>query len=128
MSHRPSRPFAVVNIVVSVLFLVSAVLQWNDPDPWAWVVLYAFSGIGCLLAGRRPAAWSLPAAACGAALIWAAVLAPGALPSLELRHLAESMQAETPAIEMSRELLGLLIVALWTGIVAWTSRRRDRAA
>ena len=52
-----------------------------------------------------------------AALVWAATLAPNALPELTVTHLFESMKAETPAIEVSREWFGLLLVVLWMAVL-----------
>lgn len=117
--HRLDKP----NLVMGVLFLVSAALQWNDPDPWGWALIYGTAGIVSIAAARprrtSGTTWVRPLAGCVAliALVWAAMLAPQALPGLTFRHLFGSMQAETPAVELSREWLGLLWVAVWMIVV-----------
>ncbi len=120
-----SRLFSVVNAVVAALFLTSAALQFNDPDPLRWMALYGAAAAACVVARRlRHGAWF--AAAVGlVALAWAAALSP-ILPALRLTELTRSMKAENPTIELGRELLGLLVVGAWMvalAIVAWRSTR-----
>ena len=44
--------YKVFSLVFAVLFLISAGLQWNDPDPYLWIPLYLLSVLGCLLAAK----------------------------------------------------------------------------
>lgn len=30
----------VINIILTLLFILFAVVQLNDPDPWLWVAIY----------------------------------------------------------------------------------------
>ena len=49
------KPFDWINAVVSLLFVVSAVLQLNDPDPLAWVLIYLGAALACWLPRLRSA-------------------------------------------------------------------------
>ena len=40
-----SRPYRVFCAVMASVFLLSAAVQWNDPDPGRWI---AFYGLGAL--------------------------------------------------------------------------------
>jgi hypothetical protein len=121
----------ISNMVMAVIFAASAALQHNDPDPVRWIALYLAASLCCVASGLGwPGARWLAAATALTALAWAAWLAPATLPGFEPRNLLRSMKAETPAIELGRELLGLLIVAGWTGLLAlrpaisaWRERR-----
>ncbi len=124
---QPGRLFNGINAVVAVLFLISAVLQYNDPDPWLWAALYAAAGVACLAAPRMRSRMWLPAAVGLAALIWAGLLAPETLPNFRVRDLAATMHAETPSIELNRELLGLLIIAAWMVVLVVVGRRGHAA-
>ena len=117
------RAFRIVNWVVAALFLTSAVLQLNDPDPWRWVVLYGAGGAACLL--HRRTAWdrTVAAAVALAALIWAVMLS-GILPDLRLGDLVKTMKAEEPQIELGREFLGLLIVFVWMLVLIFRPEKR----
>lgn len=113
-----SRVFPIVNYVVALLFAVSGVLQYNDPDPWPWVLIYLAAAAACLIrASRGPALVVLVIS-----LAWAAWMAPRVIPSLEPGNLVKEMHASTPAIEESREMLGLLIIAAWMAVVALRKR------
>lgn len=116
--------------VMGLLFLLALVLQYNDPDPLPWMAIYGAAALCCLLAlGGRLSRW-LPVLVGLAALAWAAVLAPGVVGKVGPRDLFREVSMATPAIEEGREMVGLLIVALWMLVLlAGTGRgRRARGA
>ena len=118
-----SRAYRMTNRVMAVLFLISAAIQFNDPDPLRWAAIYGAAGFACLAAGRLRYSWPLPTAVGLVALVWTAWLSP-ILPQVRLRDLARSMHAETPTIELGRELLGLVIVLGWMVVLVIGSRRK----
>ena len=119
--------FGVANAGVAVLFIVSAAIQLNDPDPVRWIALYGSAAAACLLWRRGRQAWMLAGLVGLAASIWAVTLAP-VLPELRFGEMFRSMKADTPSIEKSRELLGVLIVVAWMVVLIGVSfRRRARS-
>ncbi len=96
------------------LFFLSAVVQYNDPDPLRWMVMYGSAAVVCWapdrIGLRAMAAWVVSAVA----MFWALQLAPQALGLGQLSDLTASMTADRPEVEAARECLGLAIVALWT--------------
>lgn len=40
----------IVNLLLSVVFLVFAFLQINDPDPAVWILIYGVMAVMCVLA------------------------------------------------------------------------------
>jgi len=123
MARGTARAFVAINAGMGVLFLISAVLQYNDPDPLRWIVLWAAAAAACFIQRRFRQAWLVAGAVCVVALLWAALLAPTALPGLELADLAGEMKAETPQIELGREILGLLIIAVWMAVLVVVGSR-----
>jgi hypothetical protein len=118
----------VFHYVFFVLFLLSAALQLNDPDPWAWVIFYAFAAWLSLMAGKKNFYPSLHLAQVVIALLWGSYILffrdgvqewYAEHSSAELVH---KMQADKPWIEETRELGGLLIVAFVGGVQWWKSR------
>jgi len=103
-----------LNWILAVLFTLFAVVQYNDPDPLAWIAIYVAVAVLCALTalGRAPR-WALIAASV-AAIIWMATLAPGMLDwaGMGFPNIAGRMTAETPHIEVVREFLGLLVALL----------------
>jgi hypothetical protein len=121
MSH--SARAGIGNWIGAGLFFCSAALQYNDPDPLRWALVYGGAGVACLAWRGWQRGWLLAGAVALVALTWTAAFLPG-LGRLSFGHLFESMKAETPEIEEARELLGLLIVAVWTGVLAVRGWRR----
>lgn len=108
---------------MSALFVLSAAVQWNDPDPARWIAIY---GAAAILAARA-AQGQVPLVPNAVALAAYAALALRALPDL----LAAREQAFThwhmlsAGDEVAREAGGLAICAAWSAlqtVVAWRSR------
>jgi len=117
--------FDWINGLVSLLFLASAALQWNDPDPLAWIAIYLVAALACWLPRFHPRGWTVTAAVAAISSAWAIWLSP-ILTKMRLGDLMDKMKAENPRIELSREFLGLAIIAIWMALVAWQGRRRTR--
>lgn len=115
--------FKIVNGLAGGVFLVSAALQLNDPDPLRWTALYLAGAGACLLHHRAPR-YRWPAALVAvAALAWAASML-GIVPRIAFADLFKTMKAGTPLIEESREFLGLVLVGCWMLVLSLRSRRQ----
>ncbi len=104
----------IVRIVISVLFILFAAVQLNDPDPWAWVLLYgATAGVVLWSAFRSLPNWLLWG---GIAVIIISILwlVPAFIDwvNMGMPTITGSMKAEAPHIELTREFLGLIICGL----------------
>jgi CHASE2 domain-containing sensor protein len=120
------RVFSVVNGVWAALFVVSAALQYDDPDPIRWALLYVAAAVACVVSLRVRHGRYLAALVGFAALAWAITLS-GVLPELRIGDLFRSMKADQPRIEQGRELIGLLIVFAWMAVLVLAHRRRSPA-
>jgi len=40
--------FKILGFLFAVLFLVSAILQYNDPDTVIWIIIWSFAAVFCL--------------------------------------------------------------------------------
>lgn len=108
-----------------ILFMgLSAVIQFNDPDPMKWTLLY---GVGTVLAilhwKRHPGSTVGPVIVGVIALVWAASLLPNVLERPPSLRIFEGMDPDFPEIEEAREFIGLLMVGVWMGVLAWRSHR-----
>ena len=119
----------VFNIVFTVLFIVSAALQYNDPDPYIWMPLYLYSAWLCFMAFRKQFNIKLYWIGLAVYLCYAIFLffdKTGVLNWAQEHHaenIAQSMKAAKPWIEETREFFGLLILmgVLLTNMI-WNSR------
>ena len=106
-----------LHLVFAILFAISAGLQYNDPDPTAWALLY-LAATALAVGVFRGDSWARPLgiALIAACAVWMVILAPGMGAFIERRDLtllAATMQAGDPVIEEAREFLGLGIVLLY---------------
>lgn len=100
--------------VFAALYFISAGLQYNDPDPLTWALIYSTAGGAMLLhPGSR---WSRLACSlvAGVALCWALTLLPEAR-GVGLAEMTESMQAHGGSVEIAREAGGLFLVVAGMG-------------
>ena len=115
--------FRVGALLMALLFLLCAAVQWNDPDPLAWIAVYALAAVlaGAAASGRVPL---LPNAA---ALLLFSVLFVWWAPTLAGARAGafQSFRMEQARDEEPREAMGLLLCAIWSGVqcrVAWRGR------
>jgi hypothetical protein len=106
----------VINWLFIVLFVFSAALQYNDPDPYVWMPLYLYGAFLCYQATRKKYNPALYLIGIVIYISYAAYLffdKTGVL-NWTQEHNAESivqsMHAEKPWIEETREFLGLIIL------------------
>lgn len=103
----------ILNIILAVLFVVFAVVQFNDPDPFFWVAIYLLVATICGLAavGRYHRILILMGLAiCGIEIF---TLFPEFMNWINggMPNIAGEMKTEEPHIELMREFLGLVICA-----------------
>jgi hypothetical protein len=122
----------IFNIIFIVLFVVSAGLQYNDPDPYLWVPIYLFAAWLCYLAVRK----KYPAVLYFIGLAFYSVYAilllfdkNGVLNWLtehNAENIAQSMKATRPWIEAAREFFGLLIIiAVLMVNLIWMKKQKN---
>ncbi len=113
----------IANIIIAILFIVFAVVQFNDPDPLKWVGLYAFVGVLALFAAfgwfRR---WVI-LAGMAIFIIEFIRLIPDFMDWLNMGAptITGSMKATEPHIELTREFLGIFICIVALGFLYWQS-------
>ena len=108
------KAWRFANWTFLLLFILSTAVQYNDPDPIRWMAIYGAAAAACALAlwGRLP---RLPAALLSlVAFAWAATLAVRVIGKQHLWYAEEG-----------REMMGLLLVGIWTALLA--ARGRGRA-
>ena len=120
----------IVHWIFAVLFTISALLQYNDPDPVRWGLLYASAALaaGCMARGRPQPL--LMAAVAGACASWMTFLWDSIVTFVDRGDwslLVATMKAGEPLIEESREFLGLAIVAAWCLASLVAARRAARS-
>ena len=121
-----SLVWRVTTILMTGLLILSAIVQWNDPDPLRWILCYSVTAIITLCSLIRPLPPSIP-------LIWGLVVLLSSLfVGMDL-WMSEgqfdwgsfwnviAMRNET--VELGRELGGLLLVTGWMAMLTWKMKK-----
>lgn len=108
----------IFNILFCILFLISAGLQYNDPDPYIWIPIYLYGAILCWLAFRDkyyPKAYLAGIIIFAGYALYFFFTENGVLDWIQkhdAENIAATMKASTPWIEETREFFGLLILII----------------
>lgn len=119
--------WTVANVLMTLAFAASVVVQYNDPDPLPWMALYGAAAAISGLEITRRVRPVFPALLSAVALVWAATLAPRVLGKVPFGDMFAEFEMRNPGIEESREMYGLLLVSTWiaaVAIAAWRRRAR----
>ncbi len=111
------------NIFFCVVFILFAVVQYNDPDPYLWIPIYLYPALLCYLkVVQKPiskmAYWA-GFLLFGAYAIYKMFDTNGIIDWIKFHNassIATTMKAEKPWIEESREFFGLVIILIVLGI------------
>lgn len=123
----------IFNLFFCVVFIFFAALQYNDPDPYVWMPIYLYAAVLCWLAFRNKyfaTAYLLGIAVYAVYAIYKFFDENGVWDWMTKHHaanIADTMKAEQPWIEETREFFGLviLIVVLLTDYF-YSKRLRHR--
>lgn len=116
--------WTVANGVMLLAFLFSVAVQYNDPDPVRWMAIYGAAAAVCAVELMRRTGAVYPAIVGAVALAWAASIAPRVLGVVRFADMFAEFEMKNAGVEESREMYGLLIVALWMATVAVAVWRR----
>jgi hypothetical protein len=116
----------VANLIAALLFGASMAVQINDPDPLPWMAIYGGAAIIALLECTRRVRPVFPALLSVTALGWAATIAPRVIGRVPFADMFGAFEMENVGVEESREMYGLLLVALWMAAVALAGWRRRK--
>jgi len=111
------RIFSTLNLVVAAFFVLFTLVQYNDPDPLLWMIIYGLTALACVLyrLERLP-----PAVAAGYGVL-------ALLLGLYLAYRVIS-QGQFIFAEEGREMMGSFLVAIWMGMLYWRGVQRQRNA
>lgn len=125
----------VLNIILILIFILSAALQYNDPDPYIWVPIYLYAAVICFFALRKvysPKYYILGLAVCLSYAMYLFFDRNGVLSWITVHNsenIIQSMKATKPWIEETREFGGLLIcVFAFLANMLWLKNSGNRSS
>lgn len=123
----------IFNILFMGIFILFALLQYNDPDPYIWMPIYLYAAFLCYRAVQQIYDRRLYVIGLIAYIGYGIFLffdKTGVLDWMQEHHsenIVESMQATRPWIEETREFFGLVIVIAVLLINMFWLRRKVKA-
>ena len=117
--------FRYVSWLMAALFAICVALQYNDPDPIRWMLIYGAAMVVSIVLPAKRAVWPIGIVVGLAALTWAIVLTMHVWGVIQLDDLWKKMSEKGGAVEEGREAGGMWIEAVW--LLAVSAFRRTRA-
>ena len=111
-----NKKMKTFNLIFCFIFIVFGALQYNDPDPYLWIPIYLFAAFLCWKASKdvfHPMATLIGIAFFTGYAIYKIFDPNGLIDWVNIHHaenIAETMKAEKPWVEESREFFGLVII------------------
>ena len=119
-----SRWFKLPCWVMAALFAICVALQYNDPDPIRWMLIYGAAMVISLLMPMKRDAAKLGLVVALIALVWAAMLILGIYDKVTFSDVFLKMSEKGGAVEEEREAGGLVIEGVWLVFASWYRLRR----
>ena len=104
--------FKVIAWVFAALFTISAVLQYNDPDSWVWILIWGLAAIISATAALNKISYSVPLIMGILCLVGFFYVYPDKFEGFEIGA------GDIVNIERGREAFGLLIIAVTLLVLA----------
>lgn len=113
--------FKIIGFLFAALFLISAVLQYNDPDAFVWIFIWGLAAVISILFAFNKAPFKVTLVVGILALIGFFYLYPPEFQGFDLED------GDIKNVELGREAFGLLIMAIMMFVFAfrvWYVRRK----
>jgi hypothetical protein len=105
------------NYIFTLVFILFAALQYNDPDPYLWIPIYLYPAVLCFMAAKHKkvskSLYNFGFVLFGVYAIYKLFDTNGIIDWIKYHNassIASTMKAEQPWVEESREFFGLLII------------------
>lgn len=107
----------IFNYIFTFIFIVFAVLQYNDPDPYVWIPIYLYPAFLCFQEARNKKVlkelYQIGFIGFVPYAIYKMFDTNGIIDWIKFHNassIASTMKAATPWVEESREFFGLFII------------------
>lgn len=113
----------ILNTVFFFAFLLSAAVQYNDPDATAWLAAYLAAAYMCFAQMRQKLWRWLPPILLLGSLLWILITLPKIAGQANWHDIFESVTMKSKAVEEAREIGGLALIAFWSAALFFRSQK-----
>ena len=122
----------ILHFILATLFFAFTVVQFNDPDPLLWILIYGSMSAVCVMAGFKLYFPKVMIVQGVLYLVYCVLLWPGVSRWFSSDNKAmlfdDIAKMQNLYIEESREFLGLAICLVVLALYLWLSLRKKQAA
>jgi len=111
-----------LNSFFLVAYLLSALVQYNDPDALPWIAIYLAATGMCVAEYRKKQPSWLPPLLLGFSGLWIVFLLPAIVGQVSFAEIFESISMQTRAVEEAREIGGLGLITLWAAVLTFRKK------
>ena len=119
---------SIIHLLISIVFVAFAVMQFNDPDSLIWVGLYLIVAVVAFLAWKEKYYRMIYLGLLAILILWWASYLPEFAQWVRdgMPNIAASMKAESPYIELVREFFGLFISIIFISFYYIQSKKLSK--
>jgi hypothetical protein len=111
------------NLLMFAMFVLSTVVQFNDPDAPIWIAVYAAAAVLTALELKRRAPFYAAIALALITIAWSTWWGRN-VHDVPFSALVQQWEMKNERIEVAREMYGLLIVSVWMVAISVAAMRR----
>lgn len=111
--------FVVFNSLFLAIYVLSALVQYNDTDAITWVAIYFSAVCMCISAFRKRPLYWLPPLLLLACLGWITSLVFGVIGTVSAAEVTASIRMQSDSVEEAREVGGLAIIGFWAAYLIY---------
>ena len=104
--------------IFGLLCIISAILQYNDPDPLLWMIIYGVAALVSFGVATKKIPYSVPLVLGILCLVGCFFVFPETFEGFEIG------KGDIKNVEEGREAVGLLIMALVMFLFAWGRKKK----
>jgi len=114
------------NWVMLVIFIFGAIVQYNDPDPLIWTLVYLGAAVATALTLLHSPRWQVAALVSAGTILWGLSIAPRVIGQVPFMSMFGAWEMKNIGIEESREMYGLFMIGAWCVVMTLAALRRSR--
>jgi hypothetical protein len=112
------KSITLLNVIFMIALILSVAVKYNDPDPLLWMLVYGAGGGCCILFMLNKLHWALSAIVFTVTVFSAGMFLPDVLEAhVSIVELFQDITMKSKGVEYGREMGGLLIEAIWMGVL-----------
>ena len=106
----------ILNLIFLAAFALSVLVQFNDPDPVAWIIIYCAAALLCVLQHLDKVPALFPATLIVIAITWIVLLLPSIINGVPWADIFDSLNMKSKSVEEAREIGGLALIVFWSAV------------